>query len=209
MVAEEGRLAPSGIPGAEDVQTEELGDRDRCRDGAPEDGGAQQDRQVLDSSDEQRDRECEQRVLAQLECGHDTAGEEVVVHRGGSDRLESEPGQEQSAHEPEAARGAQAPEPVALGAAERRDHDGEQREVREPDVDRGRADPDGKVRLEALVQEEKRQGECEEQRPDRVPVDEDAADPAGGYARGCERRVRHRRNYRVAPGDALPTLILR
>ena len=119
VVAEEGRLPPAGVPRSEDVDAEELQERDGDRDGGPQHEPAEHDREVRGASHEQRHGQCEKPVLDELQEAHEMVVEEGVVEGDGSEGLEREPGEEGGSGQPERApaRSRASPSLVATTAA--------------------------------------------------------------------------------------------
>ncbi len=78
-MAEERGLAPAGVPRAEDVDAEELQKRDRGGYRRPEHESADDDRQVVLASHEQRNCDCEQPVLHEFRVADEMVREECVV----------------------------------------------------------------------------------------------------------------------------------
>jgi hypothetical protein len=179
VVAEERRLPPASPPRAEDVDPEELHQPDGRRDPAPEDERAEHDREILCTPHQQRDGEREERVLAELREADGVVGELGVVNRGRAEELEPQPDEEQRSGDPHDAAGAQAPEAGAPRRDDRRDHDREDGDVREADVDGGRPGRDGQVRLIALVEEDERDGQGDDERAGGLPIRADALANAG------------------------------
>ena len=179
VVAEERRLAPAGPPRAEDVDPEELRQRDGRRDPAPEDERAQHDREVLRAPDEQRDGEREERVLAELREADDVVGELGVVDRRRAEELEPEPDEQERSRDPDDAPGAEAPEAGTSRRHDRRDHDRQDGDVGEADVDGRRPGRDGEVGLVALVEEHERDRQGDDERAGSLPVRADALAKSG------------------------------
>jgi len=194
----ERRLAPARPPGAEDVEAEELGDGDRCRERSPEHERAEHDREVLCTAYEEGHAEREHSVLAELEEAHEMGVEVGVVERHGPEDLEREPDEERGPGDPEHPGRSQSPEPGAGRHDERGDEDREHREVGEAHVDRGRAGVDRQVRLEPLVQEEEGERGCEDERPGGLPVEREAS--AKGPRPEALGRRRHGGHYRCDSG---------
>ena len=113
VVAEEGRLPPAGVPRSEDVDAEELQERDGDRDGSPEHEPAEHDREVRGASHEQRNGQSRAsaystsfRKLTRWSSKSESSRET------GRKRLEREPGEEGGSGQPErAARRGAAPSP--------------------------------------------------------------------------------------------------
>ncbi len=187
---EERGLPPAGVPRAEDVHAEELEQRDadgHCR---PEHDSADDDGQVARPPHEERHGDGEERVLDELQEAHEVVVEESVVERHGAERLEGEPHDERSSRDPERAGGCETRDSHLGSRDDRSDEDDDDGEIREPDVDRRRADPHAELGLVALVEEQERDRGREHQRSESVTIDEAAKARRG--ARAVERPGRHR-----------------
>ena len=189
-MAEERGLPPAGVPGAEDVDSEELQERDADCHGRPEDDRTEHDGQVARATHEQRNRDREQGVLDELQVADEMVVEQRVVERRGTERLEREPREERRADDPEHPSCGEPREPSSSRCnrgGDEHDHDSE---VGEADVDGRRSQTDTEVGLIALVDEEERDRRGEHQRADRLAVDE--APQARRHARVVEGLGRHR-----------------
>ena len=199
-MTEERRLPPARVPRAEDVDAEELQERDGDRDSGPQDEPSQHDGQVRGAPDEERHRDREQAVLDELEEAHEVLVEERVVERDRAERLEREPREERRSaiHSQRAARSCETP---VRAAARREGDDDEDGEVGEPDVDRRRARAHAQVGLVALVEEEERDRAREDERAERSAI-YDGAEPGGGV-RAVRRLRRHRATIGRGPAADL------
>ena len=210
VVAEEGRLAPAGVPRSEDVDAEELQERDGDRDGRPEHEPAEHDREVRGASHEQRHGQCEKRVLDELQEAHEMVVEERVVEGDGR-KVWNASQARRAAPASQSERPARRRASPSLERDDRRgDHDDEDGDIRQADVDGRRAQSDSEIRLVALVQEEERDRTREHEGSER-----------GRGRRGCgvattsaccraprssPRHYRAAGLRRILPRDALPTL---
>ena len=189
-MAEKRGLPPAGVPRAEDVDPEELQQRDADCHGRPEDDRTEHDGQIARASHEQRNRDREQGVLDELEVADQVVVEQRVVERRRAERLEREPREEGGAEDPERACRGEPRETSSSRCNRGRHEDDQYGEVGEADVDGRRSQTDTEVGLIALVDEEERDRRGEHQRADRLAVDE--APEARRHARVVEGLGRHR-----------------
>ncbi len=127
---EERRVAPARRRDGEHVGAEELQERDRRRNGAPEHDRADENRQLPAATDEERDADGQEPVLDELDVADEVVGEERVVERGGPEDLEGEPGQESRTGDPEGPSGAKRDEAGSARGEDRSHEDGQDGDVR-------------------------------------------------------------------------------
>ena len=207
VMAEERRLPPAGVPRAEDVDSEELQQRDADCHGRPEDDRTDHDGQIARASHEQRNRDREQGVLDELEVAHQVVVEERVVERRRPERLEREPASSAAPTIQSMRPAASRERPPRRGCDRGRHEHDRDSEIREADVDGRRSQTETELGLIALVDEEERDRRGEHERADRLAVDE-APEPRR-HARVVEGLGRHRATIgTVSAGSVRATVSL-
>ena len=197
---EEGRLAPPGVPRAEDLDPEELQQSDADGDRCPENEPTKDDRQVAGPPHEQRHCHREEPVLDELEKADEVVGEQRVVDGYGSKGLEREPCEESGTRDPEEPSGGEAGDSHSRRRDGGHDEDDHDCEIGEPHVDGRRADADADLGLIALVREEEWKRRREHEGTDCIALDQ--APKARRRAHAVERLGRHRATIgRRLPGS--------
>ena len=137
---------------------------------------------------EQRHGDGEQGVLPELDQADEVVGEAVVVERDGPQGLERQPGEERRSGQPERTPRSKAAEPEPDRREDCGHDDDERGDVRQPDVHGRRPDPEGELGLEALVDEEERDGRREDDCTAALGVGQETTHtPAGGHRGDLER----------------------